>query len=303
MPKRPQQTLPLGNFNYASLQSLMVFWSVPAAAVRPFLKGTGLEPGIFDGKALVSMNAERYASVGSTYDAMTNEVEFNVVAFPRFKAGTEPALTVQQYLNGADQSKAYGNFRINVPCDSPVAVQAGSQKYGEIKFVASFTWAVPDVNDPGVLSWWIRCYANPTQAPKSQLPYIFDLKVNTNAAGMPAPSFSAFSPVPAYANLVVKKGDPAFKGKNVAPGKHMVTSARVIFGLFKSWIPAASAPPAGPATLPAGAVAVQVGSAKSPMTKQLQAVFGANPKPVGILLYESQPAAASGHTLLMDLVR
>ena len=219
---KPQQTTSLGNFNYGSLQSLMVFFSVPASVVRPLLAGTGLEPGIFDGNALVNLNFERYAGFGSNYSSFVDEVEFNAVVFPKYKAGQEPALTVAQYLTGEDQSKTYGNYRINVPCDSAVAVQAGSQKYGEVKFVASFDFTVPDVNDPLVSSWWIRCYATPT-APKSQLPYIFDLKVNTNATGVPAPGIVAFSPVPAYANLVVKKK------------KHMVTSARVIFGVFRSW--------------------------------------------------------------------
>ncbi len=179
---KAQQTTSLGNFNYGSLQSLMVFFSVPASVVRPLLAGTGLEPGIFDGNALVNLNFERYAGFGSNYSSFVDEVEFNAVVFPKYKAGQEPALTVAQYLTGEDQSKTYGNYRINVPCDSAVAVQAGSQKYGEVKFVASFDFTVPDVNDPLVSSWWIRCYATPA-APKSQLPYIFDLKVNTNATG------------------------------------------------------------------------------------------------------------------------
>lgn len=279
MPAKPQQTTPLGNFNYASLQSLMVFFSVPAKVVAPLLKGTGLEPGIFDGQALVNLNFERYAGFGSNYSSYVDEVEFNVVAFPRFRAGTEPSLTVQQYLNGQDQSKTYGNFRVNVPCDSPVAVQAGSEKYGEIKFVASFDFAVPDVNDPTVQSWWIRCYATPT-APKSKLPFIFDLQVNTTVPGTPAQGISPFSPVPAYANLLVNKK------------KHMITSSRVVFGVFRSWI----VPPG--ATAAAGLVRLTVGDAKHEMTKQLASVFKGNPPTVGILLYESQPAAASAHTQL-----
>ena len=280
---KAQQTTSLGNFNYGSLQSLMVFYSVPASVVRPLLAGKGLEPGIFDGNALVNLNFERYAGFGSNYSSFVDEVEFNAVVFPKYKSGQEPALTVAEYLNGEDQSKTYGNYRINVPCDSAVAVQAGSQKYGEVKFVASFDFTVPDVNDPLVSSWWIRCYATPT-APKSQLPYIFDLKVNTNATGVPAPGIVAFSPVPAYANLVVKKK------------KHILTSARVIFGVFKSWFNLAPTTPIAP--LPAAAVQLVVGNAKHVMQKQLEAVFKSNPPAVGVLLYESQPAAASGHTLL-----
>jgi hypothetical protein len=283
-----QQTTPLGNFNYGSLQSLMVFFSVPASVVKPLLKGTGLEPGIFDGKALVNMNFERYAGFGSNYSSYVDEVEFNVVAFPRFRAGTEPALTVQQYISGDDQSKTYGNFRVNVPCDNGPAVTAGSTQYGEIKFVASFDFAVPGVNSPSVTTWWVRCFTTPT-APKSQLPYIFDLKVNTNVAGAPASGIAAFSPVPAYANLKVK-------GK-----KHMVTSARVVFGVFKSWLPTPGKTPITP--LPAGMVQLTVGDAKHLMTRQMAKVFAGNPAAVGVLLYESQPAAASGHTLLNTVLR
>ena len=80
----------LGNFNYGSLQSMMVFFSVPASVVRPLLAGTGLEPGIFDGKALVNLNFERYAGFGSNYSSFVDEVEFNAVVFPKDKAGQEP---------------------------------------------------------------------------------------------------------------------------------------------------------------------------------------------------------------------
>ena len=194
MPATPQHTTPLGIFNYGSLQSMMVFFSVPAGVVRPLLAGTGLEPGLFDGQALVNLNFERYASFGSNYSSVVNEVEFNAVVFPKYKAGQEPALTVAQYLSGFDQSKTYGNYRINVPCDSPVAVQAGSEQYGEVKFVASFNFTVPDVNDANaksnVTTWWIRCYATPA-APKT-LP----LGVSTVAAPVPFPWSSVRKPMP-----------------------------------------------------------------------------------------------------------
>lgn len=292
MAAKPQQTTPLGIFNYGSLQSMMVFFSVPAGAVRPLLAGKGLEPGIFDGQALVNLNFERYASFGSTYSSVVDEVEFNAVVFPKYKAGQEPTLTVAEYLSGFDQSKAYGNYRINVPCDSEVAVQAGSQKYGEVKFFTSFSFAVPDVNDSNatsnVTTWWVRCYATP-KAPKTQLPYIFDLKVNTNVAGAPLPLISSFSPVPAYANLVVNRQ------------KHMVTSARVIYGVFKSWFN--QEPPTPITPLPTAAVTLTIGTATHVMTTQMSSVFKGNPPAVGVLLFESQPAAASGHTMLTTPIK
>ena len=298
MANKPQKTTSLGNFNYGSLQSLMTFFSVPVDSVRPLLKDTGLEPGVFDGKALINLNFERYAGFGRNYSSYVDEVEFNVVVYPGFRAGTEPDIGVAAYLNGQDQSKTYGNYRINVPCDSAVAVNAGSSKYGEVKFVAGFDFNVPDVNDPGVDMWAIRCFAadaaqqaitnaNANQKANSpHTPYIFDLQVNTNLAG--PSSYSAFSPVPAYANL---------KGK-------MITSSRVVFGLFRIWCDATkdangNLGPVNP--LAAGAVAFQVGdenNSDNGMHDQLVTAFSGNPPAVGILLYESQPAASSGHTQL-----
>jgi hypothetical protein len=300
MSKKPQQTTSLGNFNYGSLQSMMVFFQVPLDAVTPLLKGTGLVAGSFEGQALVNLNFERYAGFGSTYSSYVDEVEFNVVVFPAFRAGTEPQLTVAGYLNGQDQSKTYGNYRINVPCDSAVAVQAGSTKYGEVKFVAGFEFSVPDVNDPAVNKWAIRCFADDkTQqaiTAKNQkgngkiklphTPYIFDLQVNTNFPGFPSPSYSPFSPIPAYANL----------------NKKMITSSRVVFGLFKIWIsPTAPGSKTSLTPLPPGSIMMQVGTEnknENGMHKQLTAVFKSNPPAVGVLLYESQPAASSGHTQL-----
>jgi hypothetical protein len=179
-----------------------------------------------------------------------------------------------------------------VPCDSPVAVQAGSSKYGEVKFVAGFDFVVPDVNDPTVKTWSIRCFANDktqqalTAKKKPHTPYIFDLQVNTNYPGFPALSYSPFSPVPAYANL----------------NKKMITSSRVVFGLFKIWLsPPSPGSKLSYSPLPTGSVMMQVGEEdknENGMHKQLKRVFKGNVPAVGVLLYESEPAASSGHTQL-----
>ena len=105
MAATPQHTTPLGIFNYGSLQSMMVFFSVPVGVVRPLLAGTGLEPGLFDGQALVNLNFERYASFGSTYSSVVNEVEFNAVVFPKYKTGQEPALQEIEKFDSAAQAK------------------------------------------------------------------------------------------------------------------------------------------------------------------------------------------------------
>ena len=81
----------------------------------------------------------------------------------------------------------------------------------------------------------------------------------------------------------------------------MVTSARVIFGVFKSWFIQETTPPITP--LPPGTVTLVIGKAKHVMQTQMAAVFKSNPPAVGVLLFESQPAAASGHTLLSTPIK
>lgn len=293
---------PLGTFLYSSLESLLVYFQVDAKAVRPFLKGTGLEPAVFDGKALVNLNFERYASVGGSYDGMCNECEFNVVAYPRRSKDDILDLSLWQYLMGQDETKLYGNYRINVPCDSPVAVKAGSTQFGENKFVASFAYQVPDDNSPSTTGWWLRCYATPeppkNAKPSDATPYIFDMKANFSAM---APGVVPFSPLGAWANLEVAEG------KSKKKRKYMVMSARNIFGVFQGFFSGSTNPGAAPAggvaPLAPGTVQVTVGEARSPLTPQMKAVFKGDPPAVAALLFQSQPAAASTHTLLLDPIR
>ena len=282
------QADPLGTFYYSSLECLLVYFQVDAELVSPFLlKGTGLEPAIFDNKALVNFNWERYANVGGTYDGMCNEAEFNVVSYPERFASRVLDLSLWQFLMGEDETKLYGNYRASVPCDSHVAVVAGRDDFGEVKFDASFEYQVPNVNDPALNGWWLRCY--PTiEAPTSKEPYIFDLKAEFQTT---RPGVTPFSPLPAWANLTDKEGK-----------KYFVMSARNIFGTFQGWFTGSKDTPVKP--LKPGTVQLTVGKAQdNPMHGQLKAVFADDPPAVAILLYQSPPSAASTHTKLLDPVR
>lgn len=258
----------LGAFNYASLSTLIIYWQVSPAVVQPMLAGTGLEPATFGGQALVNLNFERYASVGPNYFSPVIETEFSVVVRPLYPVGVLPTLSIDQFLSGADQAKVYGSFRLHVPCTDPTAVQAGSQFYGEIKFLTQFSYQVANQNAPGILDWWIRC--RDPKTPTQDDPYIFDLHANFQGT---RPQVSNFSPVVAYANL--QKPD----------GPHIVLSARNVFGPFERWTP-------GPDT-----VQLQIGTSTHPMRDQMKTVF-AGAVPVGILLFESAPAATSNHALI-----
>lgn len=150
---QPQPTVPAPftmPFYYSSLTNVGVFYLVPEENVAPYLKGTGLAPAIFDGKACVSYNfqlytgqfsaglnvpPEKWASSGA---AVTQELELNIVSYPVHRADQVAQVTFREFLTNGDQSKILGNHRVWVPCDADIAIQAGEQLFGEPKFKTSF---------------------------------------------------------------------------------------------------------------------------------------------------------------------
>lgn len=137
-------------FYYATLQTHWVYVPVSAELAEKALAGTGCEPYIFtDHKAVAVINFQRYLSTANSYLGTTNEVEFNLIAYPR-SAGDRVAssMTLAQYAYGEDLQKVIGQFRLHVPADNVGAVLAGRDLFGEPKFVSAFATAVPSLNNP-----------------------------------------------------------------------------------------------------------------------------------------------------------
>ncbi|HUK16418.1 MAG TPA: hypothetical protein VLW65_08385 [Bryobacteraceae bacterium] len=258
-------------FVYASLNCVLFFYKVPVAAVTPLLEGTGLVPGVFDGGALINLNFERYAGVSSNYFEPTSEVEFNIVSYRAEDEAAVPALSVDAYLSGYDQTKLYGNFRAHVACSDPTAVFFGTIS-GEIKMFATLLYNVPSLNTPAVTDWWLRVL-DPNAASGANTPYVFDLHAcfqNTR------PQISPFSPLRDYAYIT--KPDPV----TGQPQRYIVLSLRNVLGQFQRWTP-------GPDTLQ-----LHFGTSTCPMAVAMQSVLQ-SAEPVGILVFDSPPAASSTH--------
>jgi hypothetical protein len=80
---------------------------------------------------------------------MTNEVEFNLIAFPRSaRDRVASPMTLAQYAYGEDLQKIIGHFRLHVPADAALPVAAGRELFGEPKFLSAFDAAVPSLNNP-----------------------------------------------------------------------------------------------------------------------------------------------------------
>lgn len=156
MPKLPElyDTFP---FMYASLQCQWVYWYTTLEKAQPFVEGTGLCVAQFpvdvgDGKiekrAVILLNFQRYTAHYDNSLGVTNEVEFNLLAYSANRSPGVPEMELWEYLHGRDQTKTVGHLRLHVAADNKVAVEAGRQVFGEPKFYGVFNYVVPSLNAP-----------------------------------------------------------------------------------------------------------------------------------------------------------
>jgi hypothetical protein len=137
-------------FHQSSLSNFGVYFPVPKQRVLPYLSGTGLVPALLDGMALVSFNFQLYtgrfaAAPGDapetwppTNASITQEVELCIVAVPETMQHLVANVSFEQFVLGDEQTKLMGNHRVHVPCDAPIAIEAGMKVFGEPKFRTTF---------------------------------------------------------------------------------------------------------------------------------------------------------------------
>jgi hypothetical protein len=226
-PHRPvQPPIPPGlttPFYYSSLSNVVVHYLVKKERVLPFFKGkfkdSGLEPAEFNGMASVSYNFQVYTGFFSAgvdalpedwYSSATNatqELELNIVAYPKGRGQDVPEITFDQWLMGVDQTKLLGNHRIAVPCDNPRAITAGEEMFGEPKFATTFLVNLPSPNPcraPGVEyePEWVKTWGfrvNDLNVPSE---FIFTAIVDT----------TGLTPVPAAISPITEYGIPNNRG-------------------------------------------------------------------------------------------
>jgi hypothetical protein len=178
-------------FYYASANAIWVYYKVSAEKVAPYLDDIALDPALFDGQAVVLLHFQRYTGFLNFGLSMVNEVQLNIIAYPTALAAQAPAISFADYLAGGETTKTLGVYRLYVPADNPFAVQAGKELFNEPTFETTFTYTIPDVNDPSVKSWTVTCN-DPDPATKAT---IFTLTIDANPPGL---ALSAMSPIMQY---------------------------------------------------------------------------------------------------------
>jgi hypothetical protein len=195
-------------FWYSSLQSFWLYYPVRRDMVEALLPDlpTGhvlrvAEFAELDDRALVSLDFQAYTSGGSNFLAFTREVEFNVYVYPESRLPAVPLMSWQDYLRGRDQTKTIGGFRLHVPCDNPIAVQAGQDNFGEPKWLASFQYSLPSPNAPDVDTWSYGVY-EPCDPTKTPPPDTMIFEIDADLRGTPA-VISNLSPLIEYGTRTI----------------------------------------------------------------------------------------------------
>ena len=178
-------------FYYGSVNAIWMYYKVDPKKVTPYLKNIALSPALFDGDALVLLHFQRYTAFISSLVSVVNEAQFNIIAYPTALNAQAPAISFADFLAGGEQTKTLGAYRLYVPAHNPFAVKAGNALFYEPTFLTTFTYAVPDINDPSVKTWAVTC--NDPDATTKQT--IFTLNADANQPGLTS---SAMSPIMQY---------------------------------------------------------------------------------------------------------
>ncbi len=284
MPKLPKQfdTFP---FMYASLQCQWVYWYTSIEAAEPFVEGTGLSVARFpvegkggktEDRAVVLLNFQRYTAHYDNSLGTTNEVEFNLLAYPTNRAPGVPKMPLWEYLHGRDQTKTIGHLRIHVAADNKVAVQAGREVFGEPKFYGVFNYVVPSLNakmtddvPPSQKHQWQIELVNPDDKDS------FVYRLDTDFSGY-AWNKTNCTPIPEFATGLGRT----------------VWTRWTIVGLFDTLMLSD--------TQKAG-IKLEIGKNDFPMTRDMRALFkGATPAAAQI--FESPPACIEPRGFYVDAI-
>jgi hypothetical protein len=250
-------------FYYSSVNGIWMYYRVSREKVVPFLQDIALEPALFDGQAMVLLHFQRYTGFVSSLLSAVNEVQLNIIAYPKVLAAQAPAISFADFLAGGEQTKTLGAYRLFVPVDNPFAAKAGKELFNEPTFATTFNYTVSDINDPAQQSWDVTC-----NDPSDAKQFIFTLHAEANPPGL---AKSAMSPIMQYTR------DP--KGNVFAYTWN-------VFGAFES------------ALLDYGPTLV-IGQSSHPMRAAMQSLLEGVPA-AGMQTFETPPVGTSTRGYLIQ---
>jgi hypothetical protein len=266
-------------FFYSSLSLIWTYYLVDEALVTPYLADTRLSLSRFTdpeckNKALVSLNFQNYAALLGMAISATNEIEFNLHVCPTAQAERVPPISLGDYLRGQEQTKLFGEFRLHVPADNAIAVDAGISVFGERKFLTTFSYNVPSPNNPATQTWSYTVFDPSFGGDASRAIYTLqaDLRQLAGTTGNGSP-LTLYSMLPG--------------GPNRPPGgrdMRLIGSRWNMFGLYQEYLEIAPADQAR--------FSLSIGKSDHPMAVDARRIFGRAPVVRAVRVFVSPPAAA-----------
>jgi|GEM_PF-711890 len=286
-PEDPTFKMP---FFYGSLSLIWTYYLVDEKLVLPLLKNTRLRIARFSdpqarGKALISLNFQNYGSMLGMAVGATNEIEFNVHAFPIMHEASVPVISIQDYLRGQEQTKLIGEMRLHVPADDPIAVQAGVTVFGERKFLTTFNYTVPTPNLPAQRTWDYTVFDPSAEGDKTKAIY----SLSADLTQIPS-TFGNASPLTLYSML------PG--GPNRPPGgldMDLIGSRWNMFGTYEEFFNLTARDQAK--------FKITYGKSVHPMSQDMHQILGKSPKVIAARVFTSPPAAAENRPFYVDLAK
>jgi len=263
-------------FYYAGIQTIWLYWRVDLPLLSTYLNPLGMTPVSFGGSGLVGINFFNAVAQygvgfpGNQGGAGFNETEVCIMASATGVASKVPSnLTVAGFLTEGEQTKRVGAYRVWVACDSPVAIAAGIQLFFENKFLTSYSYNVPALNNPGqtLHTWSCMDSATPSQE-------IY--KATVSLAGL---------------NAVPGNMSEWIDLSYVASAQRVAGSRRNYFGMYDTYLLTPSQ---------AAAVAVTMGTSTHQMRLDMDALIGTRPA-VAVQTFRSQPCIAEASAYWADL--
>jgi hypothetical protein len=261
-------------FYYGTLNSFYVYYPVAREEALQSLALEGFTPYRFaDGSYVVAINFESYTAQGGAALETVNEVEFNLIAVPTAWAGRAPRLSLQEFLQGQDQTKTIGHLRLHVPCDNPFAIAAGKALYTEPKFLAAFQYLMPALNLPVQHAWSITC-AEPA-GPNGPGATIFQLEADL-------------------------RGAPHWPGNPSPLVEFGTVEGRPVMNYWTLFGPLSTIHPLSPETQ--AKIQLTIGqSGLENMAADMRALIG-DGKPLAVQIFRSQPCAVECRAAYCDIV-
>ena len=235
-----------------------------------------LEVADFGGKAISLLNFQRYTSHAADMLTVTNEVEFNLVTYPANREPNVPAMSIEDWLIGEDQTKTIGHLRLHVAADNAFAVDAGIKLFGEPKFVDTFTYNVPSLNSNPANNWEIRLN-DPEDKAEEKDPSKFIYVMNADLEGLDFVPVSP-SPIPEFATGL---------------GRTVWTRWNVIGNFEHAMLSADEAK----------RMSLKIGNCKHPMTEDLRKLIGEDNPAIAVQTFDSQPACIEPRGFYADVMK